>query len=1032
MTNNRDNFQNPFSKDNTTDTSEKGFQNLIVKELVENQKYRESLSKDFNKKLCLNEKELFEFIKTTQEDAYNFLQKKDPRAFLVRLNKKIKEKGIVEVLRKGVKHLDRTIYLFYSQPVSTLNEKDLLRYRNNIFSVTRELKYSEDKNNLNRIDLVILLNGLPITTMELKNGVTRQAVKNAVRQYQNTRSPKDKIFNFARCLVHFAADTDEVFMTTKLQGRDTQFLPFNKGLNDGEPIQPFGAGNPLIRGEIKTAYLWQEVLTKESLANIIEKFVQKVEEKDEDTKKTTKKLIFPRYHQLTAVRQLLDYTKDKGVGQRYLIQHSTGSGKSYSITWLAHQLVGLHHKKKNTPIFDCVVVVTDRRVLDRQIREKIKEFAHVANVVEAIDGSPRAIKKFNPKETSFSKTTHMIYALKNNKKIIICTVQTFPFVLDVIQDRQKKKAAFILDEAHSSQSGDAAAKMNATFAGKDDYNLEPDEEGNIDTEALINYIIDNKKMLKNASYFAFTATPKNKTLETFGYQDDDDRFYPFHLYSMKQAIEEEFILDVVKHYTTYNSFYKLVKSVEKNPDFEVSEANKKLKSYVEAHEIAIAEKARIMIDHFHKDVAHLINKKAKAMVVTKSIEAAIKYKEAFDNYLEKIHSPFKAIVAFSGTKKHPKTKIELNENKMNNFPDGDNDIVKQFKKDRCRFLIVANKYQTGFDMPLLHTMYVDKKLAGLQAVQTLSRLNRAYKPYKKDTFVLDFYNAACDIRDAFEPYYTATILSEETDVNRLNDLQDDLESAQVYSPQEVKLFNEIYFKKGGRERLEALIDASKEVFDTQLNRNQRISFKASAKSFIRTYNYLVKILDFKNVNWEMLWLFLKHLEPKLRLNDETDFENILEAVDMESYRLTIGERRRIYLTDDEGVIDPLPVADGAGEAARNYDTLDNIINEFNRRFENYAGSEEEISILVQIPQQMKENKEIMNTILNSDSQNARIESDDKLTEKIHDNMYSNTEIYRRYVDDDSFRKRYQEFVFDILYHQHKRQGDRAAAPFSSE
>ncbi len=1005
---------------NTTDTSEKGFQRLIANELVKNQGYDESQSNDFDREFCINKQQLFDFIKATQPEKYDTIQKKGDREFLTRLDLKIKKDGIIEVLRKGVKHLDLSVDLFYPQPNSDLNAKDKKRYESNIFSVTQELVYSN--NNKNRIDLVIFLNGLPIVTFELKNAYTHQAAKNAIRQYKNDRDPKDKIFNFARCIVHFAMDTDLAFMTTALNGSKTFFMPFNKGQNDGTPYPPFGAGNPVNPSGIKTSYIWGEVLTKSSLSNLIEKFVQLIKEKD-DNGKEKPILIFPRYHQLIVVRSLLKNAKDNGVGQKYLIQHSAGSGKSNSITWLAHQLVGLYDKSNVNPMFDSVVVVTDRTVLDKQLRDNIKSFAHVKSVVEAITGNAADIKKLNPVETSFSKTTHMRLALENNKRIVICTVQTFPFVLQAVQGMPAKNIAFIIDEAHSSQSGQAAASMNALFSAKDIPEIGKDEDGNINTEDLVNYLVESKKMLKNASYFAFTATPKNKTLETFGIKNPEGKFVAFHVYSMKQAIEEEYILDVLQNYTTYKSSYKIKSKPDASSEkeYETKEANKELRSYVEAHELAIAEKAKIMVDHFNKHVRHLINSKAKAMVVTKSIIAAMKYKDAFDEYLRETKLPYKAIVAFSGKKAHYTTGIELSESEMNNFPDGDNDIPKQFKKDEYKFLIVADKYQTGFDQPLLHTMYVDKELVDVQAVQTLSRLNRACKPYKEDTFVLDFYNKAEDIQKSFEPYYSTTILSTATDVNKLNDLQDELDEEQIYDRQEIEKFFKLYYTNADRSVLETMIDGIAELFKKGLAKERQISFKSSAKTFVRTYSYLSKILEFNKPYWEMLWLFLKHLIPKLKIDHDEMDENILEDIDMASYRVNRIGITKINLSEDNGTIEPIPVSTSGGITGKQYDTLGNIVSNFNKRFgnidwgEGVDAKEAEKILLNQIPDKIQTDAETLKSILNSDKDMAKITSDEKVKDLMQSLMFTHTGIYRKFVSDPDFKNRYLEFVFDIMW-----------------
>lgn len=1009
----------------STDMSEKGFQRLMAKELVQKHGYVETNSNNFDREFCLNKDQLLEFIKDSQPEKYDFIVNKGEKVFFSRLDSKIKSNGIIEFLRKGIKFFDKTIDLFYPEPNSEHNIKDRLKYESNIFSVTQELVYTD--NNKNRIDLVIFINGLPIITMELKNAFTHQAVKNAIKQYMNDRDSKDKIFNFARCIVHFAVDTDLAYMTTELKGNSTFFMPFNKGLNEGEPYAPFGAGNPLNPNGLKTSYLWEDILTPQSLSNIIEKYVQLVKEKDEKSGKVKSKLIFPRYHQLTVVRELLKDSKEYGVGKRYLIQHSAGSGKSNSITWLTHQLVGLYDKTNINPLFDSVVVVTDRTVLDKQIRDNIKAFAQVKHLVEAITGKASDVKKLDPTEKSFSKTTHMRLALENNKRVIICTVQTFPYVIKAVQDMQSKNTAFIIDEAHSSQSGQAAASMNALFSSEDAKEIEKDEDGNINTEDLVNYLMKSRKMLKNASYFAFTATPKNKTLETFGVKQDDGTFVPFHTYSMKQAIEEEFILDVLQNYTTYKSYYKIRtdKNSSEEKEYELKQANKKLKSFVEGHELAIAEKSHIMIEHFNKNVRHLINNKAKAMIVTKSIEAAMKYKDAFDEYLTEINSPYKAIVAYSGKKAHYKTGEEMSEADMNRFPNGDNDIPEQFKSDEYRFLIVANKYQTGFDQPLLHTMYVDKELSDVQAVQTLSRLNRAHKPYKKDTFVLDFYNETIEIQKAFEPYYTTTILSKETDVNKLNDLQDDLDNMQVYSEEEVKEFFAIYYSKGDREILEPIINASADIFNKELEKEQQIKFKSSAKIFVRTYSYLSKILDFNQPYWEMLWLYLKHLIPKIKIEDDEFDEDILNDIDMESYKIDRLGTTKIILSDDEGNIEPIPVSTGGGISDKNYDTLGHIVSDFNNRFGNIDwgadvnAEEAEKIIFEQIPEKMKANMSMLKSIINSDKDNAKITSDENVQDLMQSLMFTHTEVYKKFTKDPDFRRRYLDFIFDIMWDETK-------------
>ena len=999
-----------------TDTSEKGFQSLIVNELTGNSGYVESVPNDFDRKFCMNIKQLFSFIEQTQPEKYEMLQRKGERAFLVRLDEKLRKLGVVEVLRKGVKHFDKTIDLFFRQPSSSYNEKDLKNYKANIFSVTQELVYSND--NANRLDLTIFLNGIPVITCELKNPLTGQTVHNGIRQYQNDRDPKEKLFSFARCMVHFVADTELVFMTTALKGKKSFFMPFNKGQNNGEPAGQFGAGNPVNPNGLKTHYLWEEILSKDSLANIIDKFAQVIEETDEDTGKISRKMIFPRYHQLTAVKKILQHAKQNGVGKKYLIQHSAGSGKSLSIAWLSHQLHGLFDTTGEKHLFDSVIVITDRTVLDKQLRDEIKQFAPKLGIVEAITG------------VGGSKTSQLQQAFSNRKKVIICTIQTFPFLLDEMQEMPASNFAIVIDEAHSSQSGQASAKMNAVLADKHDEEELPEPT----LEDKINELIESRKMIKNGSYFAFTATPKNKTLETFGVESEQTytnengeikhKYYAFHVYSMKQAIEEEFILDVLKNYTTYNSFYKLIKAVEDNPEFDIKQSQKKLRAYVEGHEFAIAEKAKIMIDHFHRDVAKLIKGEAKAMVVTKNIISAIKYKQAFDKYLQEIKSPFKAIVAFSGSKAHKG--VEYTEISMNSFESYKTDIPKNFKRKENRFLIVANKYQTGFDQPLLHTMYVDKKLANVQAVQTLSRLNRAKKPHKKDTFVLDFFNDAEDIQKAFEPYYSSTILSEETNPNKLNDLVDALEIFEVYNEYQLTDFFTKYVNGEERTKLDPIIDSSASIFKNDLDKDKQIDFKLKAKSFLRVYSYLGKILDSNKSEWEQLWWYLKFLVPKLFIENTDDLaDGILESIDMDSYRPSKETTKDIALDDTPGEIDPIPVDVKGGKSEPDPDTLENILSVFNQKFGDIEWSDKDKvrKILTeQLPAEMKAHKETMEAVKYSDKQNAKITSDKKLEEIMQQYLFSQTEIFKKFTEDKDFQRRYKEFIFDALVETNTRQG----------
>lgn len=980
-----------------TDTSEKGLEALIEQSLIEESHYVQGQPNDYDRIYCIDKVKLLQFLRKTQPQQIAKLETKYKAKFeeklLQRISEQIKTKGIIDILRDGVKADEVSLTLYYKQPDSQLNPQAIQRYNDNIFSVTRQLRYSDDKKRLS-LDMAIFINGLPVITFELKNNLTKQNVQDAIRQYQKDRDPKEPLFSFARCLVHFAVDDELIFMTTELKGEKTIFLPFNKGQKSAPNLLfPDSAGNPINPKGLKTDYLWKQILTKSSLSNIIEKYAQIFKEKEEG-KKEKKKLIFPRYHQLDAVRQLLSDVKVNGVGKRYLIQHSAGSGKSNSISWLSHQLVELTDTSDIKPIFDSIIVVTDRKFLDKQIRDNIKQFAQVKGVVEAITEGSKQLKQ----------------ALEEGKKIIITTVFKFAYIVKEIQSLANKRFAIIIDEAHSSQSGSTAAQMSAALSKE----IGEEEET---TEDRILRIIEEQKLCTNSSYFAFTATPKNKTLETFGIQHPiDGKFYPFHNYSMKQAIEEEFILDVLQNYTTYNSYYKLQRKIEDDPQFDTKRAKKKLKKYVEWHSHAIRQKAEITIDHFMDEVIgqQKINGQAKAMVVTNGIESAIRYKLAFDAYLREIESPYKAIVAFSGSKEvDGKTETESS---MNGFPSGD--IPNEFNKDEYRFLIVADKYQTGFDQPLLHTMYVDKTLADIKAVQTLSRLNRAYKPDKKDTFVLDFVNSADTIKEAFDPFYKTTILSEETDLNRLNDLQDALDAYQVYSEEQVNEFMDLFLKGVARDRLDPILDECKQAFKDDLDDNEQADFKKKAKSFVRNYEFLVQIRHFRNPYWESLKTFLKLLVNKLPSLNDADFsKGILESIDMDSYRVERQTTLAIQLEGNVEIAPPPPDTSGS-KYDPNMDRLSNIIQDFNDRFGNIEWTEKDKVrrfLFEDLPEEISKDEEYQNAKQYSDRQNAKITFEKKLVDKFQEFIFDHTEAYRKFTDDSDFKAWLSDTLFNMDY-----------------
>ncbi|GHO72600.1 hypothetical protein KSD_03710 [Ktedonobacter sp. SOSP1-85] len=971
-----------------SDTSETGLEAIIEQSLLEEAGYLKGSPTEYERTYCLDTEQLFAFLQATQPLAMDRLRArhgaKCETKVQERLAAQIRDRGVVDVLRKGIKEGAEELKLYYQQPASRFNPQAENDYAANRFSVTRQLRYSSDQRRL-ALDMAIFINGLPVATFELKNQLTKQNVKDAIRQYQNDRDPREPLFALGRCLIHFAVDDNLVYMTTHLRGPETEFLPFNQGHDEG-------AGNPLNEDGIKTDYLWKRILTRTSLSQIIEKFAQDTGRQ----RKVERKVIFPRHHQLDLVRCLLADAQQHGAGRRYLVQHSAGSGKSNSIAWLAHQLVELTDAETGmNRIFDSIIVVTDRRVLDKQIRDNIKQFANVAGVVEAItEGSQQLLK-----------------ALRDGKKIIITTIQKFPFIINGIKDMGDKRFGIIIDEAHSSQSGQAAAKMNVALGKGEDTE---DEES---LEDKINRIIAEQKLLTNASYFAFTATPKKKTLETFGRRNPENgKFYPYHEYTMKQAIEEEFILDVLQNYTTYNCYYKLYKTIEDDPRFDTRQAQKKLHRYVEQHPEAIAQKTRVMITHFQDEVVarRKIDGKAKAMVVTSSIVSAIRYKQAFDEYLREVKAPYKALVAFTGEKKIGD--LPYSEESMNGFPSAS--IPDEFDKDEYRFLIVAEKFQTGFDQPLLHTMYVDKRLDDVKAVQTLSRLNRCYKPWKQDTFVLDFVNTADQIREAFELYYKTTILSEETDLNRLNDLQDALDAFQVYTREQVENLMERFINGAARDTLDPILDACAEVYKNDLDTDQQIDFKARAKSFVRMYQFLVIIQDFSNPYWESLKTLLKLLLPKLPAPQDEDLaKGVLESVDIDSYRVEQQDTvRRIQLIGG-GELEPTPTITRVGQYESEIDILSNILNEFNQRYSTNWTDDDRIRRLLfeEIPHEISQDQEYQNAKNGSDRQNARITHEKKMVNKFQEIMEDHIELYRKFTDDPDFHTWLCDTLFKMDY-----------------
>jgi len=946
---------------------------------------------DYDREHCVDMVQLSAFLEATQPEPARALDLREDgptrRKFLARLQGEITKRGTIDVLRHGIKHGPHHFDLFHGTP-SPGNLRAAERFAQNRFSITRQLRYSRDETQL-ALDLGLFINGLPLATFELKNSLTKQTVDDAVQQYRRDRDPREKLFEFGRCVVHFAVDDHEVRFCTHLKGKGSWFLPFNQGWNDG-------AGNPPNPNGLKTDYLWKRVLTREGLTDILENYAQVVETRDEKSGRKKAAQIWPRYHQLDVVRRLLADVARHGAGRRYLIQHSAGSGKSNSIAWLAHQLIGL--AKDGAVVFDSIIVVTDRRILDQQIKDTIKQFAQVSATVGHAERSGD-LRRF----------------IADGKKIIISTVQKFPFILDEIgSEHRGRRFAILIDEAHSSQGGRTSAAVSVALSAA---GAEQEDET---LEDKINRLMEAKKLLPNASYFAFTATPKNKTLEIFGepeaQADGSVKHRSFHSYTMKQAIQEGFILDVLRHYTPVESYYKLVKKIAGDPEFDTKRAKKKLRRYVESHDHAIRLKAEIMVDHFHEQVLALnkVGGEARAMVVTSGIERAIQYFHAIRDYLGERKSRYRAIVAFSGEHEYGGAKVT--EASLNGFPSSR--IADKIQEDPYRFLICADKFQTGYDEPLLHTMYVDKVLSGIKAVQTLSRLNRAH-PKKHDVFVLDFMNDSDTIQEGFADYYRTTVLADETDPNKLHDLKAALDGYQVYTAEQVADLVALYLYGADRDRLDPILDAGVAAYREQLDEDGQVDFKGKAKAFLRAYGFLSSILPYTNAEWEKLSIFLTFLVPKLPAPVEEDLsKGILEAIDMDSYRVEKQAAVRIQLPDADAEIEPVPTAGGGHKPEAELDRLSNILKTFNDQFGNIPWTDaDRVHKLIteDIPKRVAADTAYQNAKTNSDKQNARIEHDKALSRVMTAVLKDDTELFKQFMDNESFRRWLTDTVFGLTY-----------------
>jgi type I restriction enzyme R subunit len=965
---------------------ESAFEEHIEKELVKLYKYRKrNVETDYDKATTLDRELLFEFLRATQSEKLARLEETygdtlEPR-ILRRIDEEISKRGIIDVLRKGVEEGPVRFELMFFRPASGLNPEIEKLFRANVFSVMRQVKFSQTTEQ--SVDVVIFINGIPIFTAELKNELTGQNVEHAKRQYMTDRDPREKLFSFKRCVAHFAVDTNEVYVTTELKEWQTRFLPLNKGFE-------LGAGNPPIEGKHKTYYLWEELFEPHALADLLQSFVHAYEEiKENRLGKEYREVVqlFPRYHQWRAVLDLLVASREQGVGGNYLIQHSAGSGKSLTIAWLAYRLAELFGTENNK-VYDTVIVLTDRRVLDKQLRNTIK-------ALEAMPGILIAAGEDN---------TRLRDALNSNAKIITTTIQKFPFVQDVVVKLSAKKFALIVDEAHSSQSGEMRRTVQEML-------------GDYDEEEWLLRQMAARQQPKNISYFAFTATPRHETLERFGEKQPDGSFKPFSLYSMKQAIEEEFILDTLTNYTTYRTYFKLLKKVGEDPTVPRSRALSAILQHVKLHEETLEQKIEIIMAHFEQTVRDMLRGEAKAMIVTSSRKAAALYKLTLDNYLRKNNFPYKTLAAFTDS-----IEIDGQSYTETSINDGvpEEHTAREFKKPDYRFLIVAEKYQTGFDEPFLCAMYVDKRLSKVQAVQTLSRLNRTARD-KDQVYVLDFVNEAAEIKEAFEPYYTTTIISEGTDINALNDLRAALFAAYQIEEEVLDEFVTLIDPDAEEihERANSFLDnLAKKIIDELphgstgdvIEEDKYGEFLSIGNMYLKRYPYLAQVLGYSDLKHEKLYLLLKYLLKKLPKDPKKPLVEILRYVDIDSVRVVRKLQTKIELLSqagdvrDEEIIPQTPLEEKE-------DPLSQIINDVNKRWGVDFGLEQQ-KTLNAMGEELTTDESLQNVVYNNPLQNSELEFQGVFNNKVNDQyeidpklweQLSNNQELHKYIGKKMFR-----------------------------
>ncbi|MBN2425547.1 MAG: type I restriction endonuclease subunit R [Calditrichaceae bacterium] len=988
--------------------TESTFESAIIEGLIANNWF-EGKAENFNNELALDTNAVLEFIKTSQpsewESLKSYYRDETESKFIQRLSKELDLRGMLDVIRHGITDSGIKFRLAYFKPDSGLNPDTLKLYNFNRHYVTRQVHYSSK--NKKSIDLVISLNGLPVATIELKNHFTGQRVSDAIEQYKTSRDPKEILFQFKkRAIVHFTVDPDEVYFTTKLESGGTRFFPFNKGYNDG-------AGNPPAKDytTYRSAYFWEDILAIDSWTEIIGRYIHlhKEEYTVEGRKYYKETMLFPRFHQLDVVRQLIAHAKESGSGQRYLIEHSAGSGKSNSIAWLAYRLSSLYDSF-DKKIFDSIIVITDRNVLDQQLQNTIYQFEHKTGVVQRIDVDSQQLAE----------------AITKGDPIIITTLQKFPFALNHLTEVPNKKYAVIIDEARSSQGGEASRKMTEALVGKN-VSLEESEKvegeieaGVLDEDDYVREVIQKRGPQKNISLFAFTATPKPKTLEVFGKKDGEGKPQPFHLYSMRQAIEEGFILDVLKNYTTYETYYRFNKTIEDDPLLNKKKAVRAIGRFASLHPTNLAQKTEVMVEHFRQITMKKIGGKAKAMVVTASRKHALKFYLEFKEYIkEKGYKGIRPLVAFSGSLTDDLYPDGITEAQLNKF--GEKELPEKFNTTEYQVLLVADKYQYGFDQPLLHTMYVDKKLSGVKAVQTLSRLNRTY-PGKEDTFVLDFANDRQTIIDSFQPYYEMTMMSESTDPNHLYDLKGKTDSAQVYFQSEIDTFSKVFYKPGSASvrdqgKLYAYIDPAVDRYKA-MDEEHQDDFKKSLTAFVRLYSFLSQVMPFQDVDLEKLYSFGRYLLTKLPKADYTERLKLDNEVALEYYRLQkIAEGDLVLQVQGKHELDP-PTEAGISRDKEEKDKLSNIIALLNEKY-NFDFTDQDRLYFEQIEQALYENDELKIRAKNNPIENFKYAFDEIFIQTLIDRMDANQEIFDKIMVNSEFKDDVKNWLTKKIYQRFK-------------